>query len=64
MESSIKCFVCNSRTDPKCAQEKVPDNLKKDCSLMNNGVHVNDQKNYTVCRKTIQTIEPEVNGCK
>ncbi|XP_018914377.1 UPAR/Ly6 domain-containing protein crok [Bemisia tabaci] len=53
---SIHCFECNSHNDTRCADEKPPDALKKDCSE-----HLEGSK-YTMCRKITQTIEFEVNG--
>lgn len=63
-ENDIRCYVCNSHNDTDCAQEKLPDHFKIDCSKLNVGVSEESRKNYTLCRKIIQTIEPEVNGCK
>lgn len=63
-ENEIRCYVCNSHNDTNCAQEKVPDHFKTDCSKLNVGVSEENRKNYTLCRKIIQTIEPKVNGCK
>lgn len=62
--SGIHCFVCNSHNDTDCAQEKVPERFKTECSKLNVGVSEDNRKVYTLCRKIIQTIEPEVNGCK
>ncbi|XP_050436141.1 uncharacterized protein LOC126842941 [Adelges cooleyi] len=61
---SIQCFVCNSHNDTACAQEALPEYLKTECSKLNYGVPEDETKNYTLCRKTIQTIEKEVNGLK
>ncbi|VVC25980.1 Hypothetical protein CINCED_3A022262 [Cinara cedri] len=58
-DANIKCYVCNSHNDTNCAQEKLPDHFKMECSKLNTK---SDTKNYTLCRKIIQTIEPEVNG--
>lgn len=63
-QTEIRCYVCNSHNDTDCAQEKLPDHFKTECSKLNIGVAENNRKNYTLCRKIIQTIEPEVNGCK
>lgn len=63
-KNEIRCYVCNSHNDTACAQEKLPDHFKTECSKLNIGVPEESRKNYTLCRKIIQTIEPEVNGCK
>jgi len=63
-KNEIRCYVCNSHNDTACAQEKLPDHFKTECSKLNIGVPEENRKNYTLCRKIIQTIEPEVNGCK
>lgn len=63
-DGSIRCYVCNSHNDTACAKEKLPDQFKTECAQLNEGVKEQDRKNYTLCRKIIQTIEPEVNGCK
>lgn len=62
--SGIQCYECNSHSDKECAQEKVPDKFKKNCADLNNVLEKDKAHNYTVCRKMIQTIESEVNGCK
>ncbi|XP_060853696.1 uncharacterized protein LOC132931745 [Rhopalosiphum padi] len=61
-KNEIRCYVCNSHNDTACAQEKLPDHFKTECSKLNIGVPEDSRKNYTLCRKIIQTIEPEVNG--
>ncbi|XP_022167321.1 uncharacterized protein LOC111031597 [Myzus persicae] len=61
-QTEIRCYVCNSHNDTDCAQEKLPDHFKTECSKLNIGVPEDSRKNYTLCRKIIQTIEPEVNG--
>ncbi|XP_039281277.1 uncharacterized protein LOC111057717 [Nilaparvata lugens] len=55
--SCIKCFQCNSHNDSRCAQEKPPEDLMKDCSELDDAT-----KKYSMCRKITQTIEFEVNG--
>lgn len=62
-DSGIKCYVCNSHNDTTCAQEKLPDRFKTECSKLNADPDA-ERKNYTMCRKILQTIEPEVNGCE
>ncbi|RZF43342.1 hypothetical protein LSTR_LSTR001603 [Laodelphax striatellus] len=55
--SSIKCYQCNSHNDSRCAQEKPPEELTKDCTELDDAT-----KKYSMCRKITQTIEFEVNG--
>uniref|UniRef100_T1HC87 Protein sleepless n=1 Tax=Rhodnius prolixus TaxID=13249 RepID=T1HC87_RHOPR len=55
---TIKCYECNSHNDSRCALETPPETMKKDCSLHTEG------SKYKICRKIVQTIEYEVNGCK
>lgn len=57
---SIRCFECNSSTDPKCADDIPPAYLSVDCSSLS--PHLNLQ--HTLCRKTDQLIEISVNGSK
>lgn len=64
MNSDIQCYVCNSHNDTECASEKLPVRFQMQCAKLNIGVSEENRKNYSLCRKIIQTIEPEVNGCK
>lgn len=54
---AVRCFDCNSYNDSKCALEKPPQELIKNCSDRDT-----DKIKYTMCRKITQTIEFEVNG--
>lgn len=58
---SIRCFECNSNTDPRCAEKMVPAYLSVDCSKTPEA-----QKGikHTICRKTLQFVEIPVNGSK
>lgn len=55
--SAIKCFECNSHTQPECALDIPPENMSKNCTDTEN-------KPRTMCRKITQVIEFEVNGRK
>ncbi|XP_050532564.1 uncharacterized protein LOC126900698 [Daktulosphaira vitifoliae] len=59
---SIKCYVCNTHNDTNCAKEILPDSFKVDCYSL--PIEENQLKNYTMCRKSIQSIEHRVNGLK
>ncbi|XP_063243333.1 uncharacterized protein LOC134542759 isoform X2 [Bacillus rossius redtenbacheri] len=50
------CYECNSHNDSRCADEMLPETLKRDCSDHSKGVQ------YTMCRKIVQNIDFEVNG--
>ncbi|XP_075214100.1 UPAR/Ly6 domain-containing protein crok-like [Lycorma delicatula] len=54
--NAIRCYECNSHNDSRCAMEKPPKELEKDCAELNEG------SKYIMCRKITQTIEFEVNG--
>ncbi|XP_055387256.1 uncharacterized protein LOC129615877 [Condylostylus longicornis] len=59
--SAIKCFVCNSHTDPKCENEKaeIPESYLKDCR----DEYASRFKGpSTYCRKITQVIEFSVNS--
>ncbi|CRL01109.1 CLUMA_CG014265, isoform A [Clunio marinus] len=53
---AIKCFVCNSHNDTRCAEKPPPEDLNVDCSTTKGG------SKYTFCRKIIQIIEFSVNN--
>lgn len=58
---SIRCFECNSNTDPRCAEKIVPAYLSVDCAKTPDA-----QKGikHSICRKTLQFVEIPVNGSK
>lgn len=58
---SIRCFECNSNTDPRCAEKIVPAYLSVDCSKT---PEAEKGTEHTICRKTSQFIEIPVNGSK
>lgn len=53
---SIRCFECNSHTDPRCAEKIPPNELEKECSEHKSG------PKYTFCRKITQEIDFTVNN--
>ncbi|XP_015591732.1 uncharacterized protein LOC107266095 [Cephus cinctus] len=54
--NALHCYECNSHNNSQCAENILPDALKKDCVE-----HVEGAK-YTMCRKIVQVIEFSVNG--
>lgn len=58
---SIRCFECNSHTDPRCAEKQVPAYLSVDCSKTGEALK---GINHSICRKTTQFVEIPVNGSK
>lgn len=66
---AIRCYVCNSESQPDCADAKVPEKYNMECSpatalpLDNSSLsdsneppRVPDNANFTFCRKTYVTI--------
>ncbi|XP_043270111.1 uncharacterized protein [Venturia canescens] len=53
---ALTCYECNSHIDSRCADKKPPDALQKDCQVSAGGTK------YTMCRKTVQSIEFPMNG--
>lgn len=52
----LQCYTCNSHNDSRCAGEKLPESMRKDCATIEPG------NKHTMCRKITQVIEFEVNG--
>lgn len=55
---ALECFVCNSYSDSRCADKEPNKALIQKCDMLSSG-----GTKYTMCRKTVQTIEFGVNGC-
>lgn len=53
---AVQCYICNSHTDSRCADENPPEALRQDCAELKDGMK------YTMCRKITQVIEFSVNG--
>jgi len=54
---AISCYECNSHINPRCKDEKPPDDLKQNCAD-----HLSRGHPFTLCRKIVQHIDFEVNG--
>ncbi|KAK0171230.1 hypothetical protein PV328_008981 [Microctonus aethiopoides] len=54
---ALECFVCNSYSDSRCADKEPNKALIQKCDMLSSG-----GTKYTMCRKTVQTIEFGVNG--
>ncbi|XP_011314694.1 uncharacterized protein [Fopius arisanus] len=55
--NALECYVCNSHEDTRCARPVPPDELLRSCDNLGPG-----GTKYTMCRKTVQSIEFGVNG--
>ncbi|XP_063702363.1 uncharacterized protein LOC134832308 [Culicoides brevitarsis] len=61
MRSAISCYKCTSYNDTRCKDDKLPDEFKLPCGRYKNP-RDGQYKDYTLCRKIVQTIEFNVNG--
>ncbi|KAK0179093.1 hypothetical protein PV327_007916 [Microctonus hyperodae] len=55
---ALECYVCNSYSDSRCADKEPNKALIQKCDMLSSG-----GTKYTMCRKTVQSIEFGVNGC-
>ncbi|XP_034934793.1 uncharacterized protein [Chelonus insularis] len=54
---ALECYVCNSYIDSRCAEDKPHESLIQKCEMLASG-----GTKFTMCRKTVQSIEFPVNG--
>uniref|UniRef100_A0A336MDL6 CSON014534 protein n=1 Tax=Culicoides sonorensis TaxID=179676 RepID=A0A336MDL6_CULSO len=58
--AQLSCYICTSYNETRCKDDVLPDEFKKNCGTFK---HPDGQyREYSICRKIVQTIEFAVNG--